>query len=144
MSGLRRTVSAALGAAVVVLAMVSPAVAATAATNITILSAGPDSSGDPYNLTVTASDTNPGVTQIASMTAHVFSASMQPVGNPIPMTYASGPATDQVWVATPAISIRTSIFTAMTKSALLPLLSTTWWRTSRKWPAFPWPSPKAI
>jgi hypothetical protein len=102
-SGLRLTVSAALGAASVVLAMVSPAFAATAATNITILSAGPDSSGDPYNLTVTASDTNAGGTQITSMTAHVFSASNQDVADPT-MTYVSGPPTAQVWVANPPIA----------------------------------------
>jgi len=84
--------------------MVSPAFAASAAINITILSAGPDSGGDPYNLTVTASDTNgTNGTQIGSMTAHVFSASMQDVADPV-MTYVSGPPTDQVWVATPPIA----------------------------------------
>ena len=104
MSGLRLTVSAVLGAAGIVLGMVSPAVAASAAPNITILSAGPDSNGDPYNLTVTASDTNGASgTQITSMTAHVFSASMQDVADPA-MTYVSGPPTDQVWVANPPIS----------------------------------------
>lgn len=104
MSGLCRTFGAALGAAVVVLAMVSPAFAATAAAGITILSAGPDSSGDPYNLTVTASDTNAGGTLMsAPLTAHVFSASMQDVADP-KMTYVSGPPTDQVWVANPPIA----------------------------------------
>jgi len=83
--------------------MVSPAFAASAATNITILSAGPDSSADPYNLTVTASDTNgTSGTQITSMTAHVFSASMQDVADAT-MTYVSGPPADQVWVANPPI-----------------------------------------
>jgi len=84
--------------------MVSPAVAASAAPNITILSAGPDSNGDPYNLTVTASDTNgTSGTQITSMTAHVFSASMQNVANPT-MIYLSGPTNDQVFVASPPIA----------------------------------------
>ncbi|HUA42082.1 MAG TPA: hypothetical protein VMA32_10970 [Streptosporangiaceae bacterium] len=104
MSGLRVAVSAVLGAAGLVLAMVSPALAASAQVNITILSAGPDGSGDPYNLTVTASDTNgTGGTQITSMTAHVFSASMQDVADPT-MTYVSGPTSDQVWVANPPIA----------------------------------------
>jgi hypothetical protein len=85
------------------LAVVSPALAAPAAANISILSAGPDSSGDPYNLTVTASDTNAGGTQITSMTAHVFSASMQDVADPA-MKFVSGPANDQVWVANPPIT----------------------------------------
>lgn len=104
MSGLRLTVSAVLGAAAIVLGMVSPAVAASAAPNITILSAGPDSNGDPYNLTVTASDANgTSGTQITSMTAHVFSASLQDVADPT-MTYVSGPPADQVWVANPPIA----------------------------------------
>jgi hypothetical protein len=81
--------------------MVSPAVAAPAAGNITILSAGPDSSGNPYNLTVTADDGNGA--QIQTMTAHVFSASNQDVADPT-MTYSSGPAGAQVWVASPPIA----------------------------------------
>ena len=83
------------------LAIVSPAAAAPAAGNITILSAGPDSSGDPYNLTVTADDGN--FLQIQTMTAHVLSASNQDVADPT-MTYSSGPADDQVWVAAPPIA----------------------------------------
>src|SRR5262245_43697836 len=84
--------------------MVSPAVAASAAPNITILSAGPDGNGDPYNLTITASDTNgTSGTQITSMTAHVFSATQADVADPV-MAYVSGPPTDQVWVATPPIA----------------------------------------
>ncbi len=86
MSGLRLAISAVLGAAAIVLGMVSPAVAASAAPNITILSAGPDGNGDPYNLTVTASDTNGTGDSDTSMTAHVFSASMQDVADPT-MTY---------------------------------------------------------
>ncbi len=101
MSGLRVTVSAVLGAAGIVLAMVSPALAASAQVNITILSAGPDGSGNPYNLTVTANDGN--AAQITSMTAHVLSASLQDVADPT-MTYVSGPAADQVWVANPPIA----------------------------------------
>jgi hypothetical protein len=84
-------------------AVVGQALAAPAADLITILSAGPDSSGDPYNLTVTADDGN-GV-QIQSMTAHVFSASMQDVADPT-MTYSStlsNGTSDQVWVASPPI-----------------------------------------
>jgi len=82
------------------LAVVSPAMA-DQPPNITILSAGPDSSGDPYNLTVTADDGN-GV-QIQTMTAHVYSASMQDVADPS-MSYVSGPPSDQVWVASPPIA----------------------------------------
>jgi hypothetical protein len=99
-SGLRLTVGAVLAAAGIVLGMVSPAFAASAAPNITILSAGPDTNGDPYNLTVAANDGN-GV-QISTMTAHVFSASMQDVADPT-MTYASGSPANQVWVASPPI-----------------------------------------
>jgi len=85
------------------LASLSPAAAAPATGGITILSAGPDSSGDPYNLTVTASDTNAGGTQITSMTAHVISASNQDVADPV-MSYSGGPDDDQVWVASPPIA----------------------------------------
>jgi hypothetical protein len=102
-SGLRLTVGTVLGAAAIVLGMVSPAVAASAAPNISILSAGPDSNGDPYNLTVAADDGNGA--QITTMTAHVFSASMQDVADPT-MTYEpalSNGASDQVWVASPPI-----------------------------------------
>ncbi len=83
MSALRLSVCAVLGAAGIVLGMVSPALAASPP-NITILSAGPDASLDPYNLTVTANDGN-GL-QIATMTAHVYSASMQDVADPVTMT----------------------------------------------------------
>jgi hypothetical protein len=100
-SGLRRTVGAALGAAVVVLAMVSPAVAASATTNITILSAGPDNAGDPYDLTVVADDGN-GLT-IQTMIATVYSASNQLVAT-VPMSPQSvaNPAS-QTWTATSPI-----------------------------------------
>jgi len=84
-------------------AIVSPAAAAPAAGNITILSAGPDSGGDPYNLTVTANDGN-GV-QIQTMTAHV-SNSTGPVVSAT-MTYNAGLSngtSDQVWVAVPPIA----------------------------------------
>ena len=84
--------------------MVSPALAAPAAANITILSAGPDGSGDPYNLTVAANDGN--AVQIQTMTAHVYSASMQDVANPT-MAYnssLSSGTSDQVWVASPPIA----------------------------------------
>ena len=85
-------------------AIVTPAMAASATVNITILSAGPDSSGDPYDLTVAANDGN-GV-QIQTMTAHVYSASMQNVANPT-MAYSSALSngtSDQVWVASPPIA----------------------------------------
>jgi hypothetical protein len=103
-SALRLTVSAALGAAAIVLGMISPAVAASAAPNITIVSAGPDSSGNPYNLTVAADDGNGA--QITTMTAHVFSASGVDVADPT-MAYEaalSNGTADQVWVATPPIA----------------------------------------
>ncbi|HUC23904.1 MAG TPA: hypothetical protein VMA73_14440 [Streptosporangiaceae bacterium] len=79
----------------------SPALAAPAGSNISILSAGPDSSGDPYDFTIAADDGN-GV-QIQSMTAHIYSASNQDVADPT-MTYSSGPANDQVWVASAPIA----------------------------------------
>ena len=104
MSALRLSVCAVLGAAGIVLGMVSPAVAASAAQNVTILSAGPDGNGDPYNLTVAANDGNGA--QITTMTAHVLSASMQDVADPT-MTYEpalSNGTGDQVWVASPPIA----------------------------------------
>jgi len=83
------------------LASLSPAVAAPTAGNISILSAGSDSNGDPYDFTIAADDGN-GV-QIQSMTAHIYSASNQDVADPT-MIYSSGPADDQVWVASPSIA----------------------------------------
>ncbi|HEY2079521.1 MAG TPA: hypothetical protein VGH53_24590, partial [Streptosporangiaceae bacterium] len=93
-----------LGAAITVvalagsLAIVSPAAAAPAATNITILSAGPDNAGDPYDLTVVADDGN-GLT-IQTMIATVYSASNQLVAT-VPMSPQSvaNPAS-QTWTAT--------------------------------------------
>jgi hypothetical protein len=98
---LRLTVSAVLGAAGIVLGMVSPAVAASAAPNITILSAGPDGSGDPYNLTIVADDGN-GL-PIQTMTAYVENATTDVP--PVTMTAqsVSNPAS-QTWVASPAIT----------------------------------------
>ena len=72
MPGLRVAVGALLGVVGLLIAMVCLPTAASAAPNITIISAGPDASGDPYDLTVTADDGN-GL-MIETMTAHVINA----------------------------------------------------------------------
>jgi hypothetical protein len=72
-----------------------PAAASAQSGNISIISAGLDSSGDPYDLTVVANDGN-GV-QIGAMTAHVFDSGDNDVADPV-MTYSSGPDDAQVWV----------------------------------------------
>lgn len=103
MSGLRLSAGAALSAAGILVAMVCvPAAASADPQNITITSAGPDSSGDPYDLTVVANDGN-GV-QIQNMTAHVFSASNQDVAD-VPMTLQSAAdLTNQTFAATTPIA----------------------------------------
>ena len=87
-SGLRVSTTALLGTAGVVLGIIgAPAIAsADTSGNISIVSAGPDASGDPYDLTVVASDGN-GLT-ISTMTAHVYSASGQDVAD-VPMSAQS-------------------------------------------------------
>jgi hypothetical protein len=101
--GLRLSAGAALSAAGILVAMVCvPAAASADAQNITITSAGPDGSGDPYDLTVVANDGN-GV-PIQNMTAHVFSASNQDVAD-VPMTLQSAAdPTNQTWAATTPIA----------------------------------------
>src|SRR4029077_9275610 len=71
-----------------------PAVASAQPPNISIISAQPDSNGDPYDLTVTADDGN-GL-QISAMTAHVFDSGNNDVADPV-MQYSSGPAGNQIW-----------------------------------------------
>lgn len=106
MSRLRLVASTVLCAAGLLLGMVWLPAAALAS-NISFLSAGPDSNNDPYNLTIVADDGNNA--QILTMTAHVYNASMQDVADPT-MAYVSGTPAAQTWVASPAIS----------ESALLP------------------------
>lgn len=102
MPALRLTVSAVLAGAGIVLGMVSPAVAASAAANISILSAGPDSSGNPYNLTIVADDAN-GL-PIQTMTAFVESASNQLVATVPMMPQSVSDPASQTWVASPSIA----------------------------------------
>ena len=71
-----------------------PAAASAQPPNISIISAQPDSNGDPYDLTVAADDGN-GLL-ITSMTAHVFDSGNNDVANPV-MQFSSGPASDQIW-----------------------------------------------
>jgi hypothetical protein len=104
MPGLRSTLRVLLGvfALVVTVAWV-PAATAQAAGNISIVSAGPDSAGDPYDLTVVAADA--GGFQIGGVTAHVLSGATDVAD--VPMTFQSGQssgANDQVFTATSPIS----------------------------------------
>jgi hypothetical protein len=101
-SSRRRTVSALLGVLATLLAMICVPGAALAASNISIVSAGPDASGDPYDLTVVADDLNE--LAISTMTAHVFNASLTDVAD-VPMTAANTASPiNQTWAATTPIS----------------------------------------
>jgi hypothetical protein len=90
MVGLRRTVFALLGVLATILAMLLVPAAALAqipsqggGTAITIVSAGPDGTGDPYDLTVYAADAN--TAAIINMTAHVYDSTDTDVAD-VPMT----------------------------------------------------------
>jgi hypothetical protein len=100
--GLRLTVGSLLGVIGLLIAMVCLSSGASAAPNITISYAGPDTNGNPYDLSVTANDGN-GLA-IQSMTAHVFNTAMTDVAD-VPMTAVStaNPAA-QTWVAASLIS----------------------------------------
>jgi hypothetical protein len=105
MPGVRSTVRVLLGvfALLVTIAWVPATTALAAGGNISIVSAGPDASGDPYDLTVVAADA--GGFQIGSVTAHVLSGSADVAD--VPMTYQAGlssGASDQVFTPTTAIS----------------------------------------
>jgi len=79
--------------------------AAMADSNIAIISAGPDGSGNPYDLTVQADDPNPGAT-INTMTAHVFVGQTEvtaPNGVTMTAVDTSNPL-DQIWTANPPIN----------------------------------------
>jgi fibronectin-binding autotransporter adhesin len=97
MPGLRSTARVLLGVFALLVTMAW--VPATAlATDISIISAGADSNGNPYDFTVQASDST---YQISTMTVNflqgqtnVYSATMQ---------YSSGPDSDQVWTPNPVI-----------------------------------------
>jgi large repetitive protein len=70
--------------------------------NISIISAGPDASGDPYDLTIAADDAN-GVA-ISTMTAHVYDSTDTDVAD-VPMSPVSVTDTsDQTWAATTPIA----------------------------------------
>jgi hypothetical protein len=108
MVGLRRIVFALLGALATVLATVLVPAAAQAqppqggGNAITIISAGPDSTGDPYDLTVYADDANGDV--IGTMTAHVYDDTDTDVAN-VPMTAVDTSNTsDQQFAATAPIA----------------------------------------
>jgi trimeric autotransporter adhesin len=92
--------------ATVLAAIVIPAAARSQTVNISILSSGPDSSGDPYDLTVVADDANVdgngNPVLISAMTAHVFDSNGNDVADPA-MSYVSGPADDETWAATSPI-----------------------------------------
>lgn len=101
MPGLRLTVGSLLGVVGLLIAMVCLSSGASAAPNITITAAGPDSNGNPYDLTITADDGN-GLT-IQTMTASLTNAATSQVIT-VPMTAANTTdPTAQTWAATSSI-----------------------------------------
>jgi hypothetical protein len=104
---LRPSLGALLAAVATVVAMVclpAQAFALPSGTNITVTSAGPDGTGNPYDLTVVASDANG--QQLTTMTAHVFSGTTPVVD--VPMSFQSGVTATpfvQTWAATTPISV---------------------------------------
>jgi hypothetical protein len=90
-----------LAVAATVAATLGVATAASAAGQITIVSAGP-AGADPYKLTVTADDAN-GL-QLTSMTVHVFSNGTEVMPPVTDMAYVSGATGAQVWKATAPVS----------------------------------------
>ncbi len=93
---------AAVATLVAMVCLPAPAFALPPGTNITIVSAGPDSTGDPYDLTVVASDANG--QQLASMTAHVYAGATDVAD--VPMSFQSGVTGNpyvQTWAATSPI-----------------------------------------
>jgi hypothetical protein len=100
-SGIRFAATALLGAMAVMLAMIWVPPSALAQ-NISIISAGPDASGDPYDLTVVADDGNSAAIQ--TMTAHIYSASGQDVADVAMDRVSTTDPTDQTWAAATPIS----------------------------------------
>ena len=102
MPRLRLGLGALFAAVATLVAMVCLPAVASAAVNISILSAGPDSTGNPYDLTVVADDGN-GL-RLTSAAAHVFNSSNQELpGSPYSMSYVSGAPSAQTWAATTPI-----------------------------------------
>jgi hypothetical protein len=96
----RLAVVAAIGVLVTLTAAIWLPSMARAASNITVISAGPDASGDPYDLTVVMDDAN-GL-PITSMTAHVFDDNSNDVADPA-MTCTGSDPTDQTCTPNEAI-----------------------------------------
>jgi hypothetical protein len=113
----RPAVRATLGAFALVAGMAwIPGTAMAAATNITIVSAGPDAGGNPYDLTVVANDGN-GAT-ITSMTAHLTQGAIN-VSVPMSPVSTANPAS-QTWSATtmvPAVSLPAGKYTVTVDAA---------------------------
>jgi hypothetical protein len=60
--------------------------------------------GNPYVLTVTADDANANISQLSSVTVHVYSGGNDVYTTPAgDMAYVSGPPTAQIWTATSPI-----------------------------------------
>jgi hypothetical protein len=103
MSGLRRTVFALLGVLATLVAAICLPVAASAAVSITITSAGPDSSGNPYDFTIVANDGNGAAIQ--TMTAHISSASNPDVADPVMSAVNTTDPTNQTWAAATPLTV---------------------------------------
>ncbi len=91
----RRTLTALVGAAATLLAMAWLPASALAQGNISLVSVGPDSSQDPYDLTVVVDDANG--QQLTGMTVQVLDSNNNLVATPT-MTYSSGTPDAQAWV----------------------------------------------
>lgn len=98
----RRVISALLSLSAALLGVAALPGSASAAVNISVISAGP-AAGNPAVISVEADDAN-GL-QISSMTVHLFSGTTDVWDSPLgDMAYASGPDSDQVWTATTPIA----------------------------------------
>ncbi len=96
MTAPRRVICALASVAALFVAMAwLPAAALAQSGNISLVSVGPDSSGDPYDLTVVVDDANGD--QLNSMTVQVYDSNDNLVASPT-MTYSTGSDDDQAWV----------------------------------------------
>jgi hypothetical protein len=102
MLGLRRAAFALLGALATLVAATCLPAAASAVVNITIISAGADSTGNPYDFTIVASDGNGAAIQ--TMTARISSASNPDVADPVMNPVSTTDPASQTWVAAAPIA----------------------------------------
>jgi len=100
-SGPRRSITALAGVAAALLTTALVPGAALAEGNISLVSVGPDASGNPYDLSVVVNDGNN--LQLSGMTVQVLDSGNNVVATPT-MAYSSGPYSAQAWTPTTPIS----------------------------------------